>query len=96
MESNNSKQQGLASDTTPKTGAATNKNKQTNTTISNTMRSLGGGRQCHSCEMTFMQGSSKPFGSCPAPPKQPPLPSAIFTPEKGGNRQQKVRQQYQQ
>eukprot|EP00957_Ditylum_brightwellii_P095834 7301833-Ditylum_brightwellii.AAC.1 len=43
-----------------------------------------------------MQRSSKPFASYPAPPKQPPLPSAIFTLESGGKGQTKVKQQYQQ
>eukprot|EP00957_Ditylum_brightwellii_P168487 12825195-Ditylum_brightwellii.AAC.1 len=32
-------------------------------------------------------GISKPFSSCPAFPKQLPLPSTIFTPASGGTRQ---------
>eukprot|EP00957_Ditylum_brightwellii_P148740 11324428-Ditylum_brightwellii.AAC.1 len=54
------------------------------------------GGQCQSCPMTYVQGSSKSFGSFAAPLKQLSLPSTIFTPESGGKRQQKVRQQYWQ
>eukprot|EP00957_Ditylum_brightwellii_P195544 14900173-Ditylum_brightwellii.AAC.1 len=64
-ERNNSKQQGPASDTTPKTRATTKKSKKHN---KQQKESTPGGR-CHPYVATFMQGSSKPSGSCLPPPK---------------------------
>eukprot|EP00957_Ditylum_brightwellii_P177076 13489255-Ditylum_brightwellii.AAC.1 len=81
-KSNNSKQQGQASDTSQESKATTtNNNNQQNKEIP--------GRDHHSCAAIFMQGSSKPFGSCPVTPKQLPQPVAIFTSESEGKRQKR-------
>eukprot|EP00957_Ditylum_brightwellii_P106114 8094632-Ditylum_brightwellii.AAC.1 len=84
-KSDKNKQQGPTSDNTRDWS---HHQQQKPTKHSNQQRRSWGG-QHHSRPTTCVQGSSKPFGSCPAPPKQSTLPSTMFTPESGGKRQKR-------
>eukprot|EP00957_Ditylum_brightwellii_P139270 10614064-Ditylum_brightwellii.AAC.1 len=90
-ERNNSKQQGPASNTTPKTGAITNKSKET-------QQSAKGVNPWE--KMPFLcreihVGKQQVFWQLSPTPKTAAI-AFCHTPESEGKRQKKVRQKYQQ